>query len=165
MKNLLNGKTNELWAGVNVEAAKWFVARNYFLGIDGQQQDAVRGLELARASKHEDAQWLCGLFPTLPQDSRDWRARFLNSKPRNGRALFFAALSCPYSYTGGCGMPRTPVVFLTPENLQLFNESIKDYAPALGWACTVSAKMAPHSNSSLRTAPKTAPPPSRPRRQ
>jgi hypothetical protein len=35
-------------------------------------------------------------------------------------------------------MPRTPVVFLTPENLQLFNESIKDYAPALGWACTVS---------------------------
>jgi hypothetical protein len=75
--------------------AEWFEARDLFLG-QSVDQDMALGLELARrlveCGKCEDAEWLCKLFPTVPESPWAARSVFMALGDSDARGLVFGAL-------------------------------------------------------------------------
>ncbi len=45
------------------ELIKWWDAIDIICGCNGAFQDLAKGLHMARECTHEDARWLCALFP------------------------------------------------------------------------------------------------------
>ena len=67
------------------EAARWHRAQDLFFGGDHLDQ----ALRLARESDHEEARWLCSLFPDEVTDVEDALSVFI-AQGEEEKALFFA---------------------------------------------------------------------------
>ncbi len=88
--NVMNAKADLL---------KWFKARNLFFGLSGVRQELRKGFVLASECLHEDARWLCGLFPQGAPASRQHAWQVLSSLPKEDpRALCFAGLLSGWPY-------------------------------------------------------------------
>ena len=75
------------------DSAKWFLARDLFLGINYKKQNLAEALKLASECKHKDAQWLCKCFPNGPPETAlEARDVFLLLYPNDSRAITFAGI-------------------------------------------------------------------------
>ncbi len=81
------------------ELAKWYKARDTFLGWNFCRQDVNLGLRLARECTHEDAKWLAGLFPKDVPLSKEEAKRVFLAQGEDARALCFAGRVSLYDET------------------------------------------------------------------
>ncbi len=80
---------------------QWYAARDWFLGLHERMENPSKGLELARQCKHDEAKWLCKLFPDgVPNCPNRIQEVFL-AQGNDAKALCFAAFFVPY-----CGFPE-----------------------------------------------------------
>jgi TPR repeat protein len=72
---------------------QWYWARDVFLDVRGPQPNYAKGLALARKCDHDDARWLCGLFPEgSPTKGYEVIAKFKqisDENPQDIRALAY----------------------------------------------------------------------------
>ncbi len=74
---------------IDQELLRWFQARDCFLNGVANRQDFVKGLRRARTCDHEEARWLCQLFPEAPTNEVQAKRVFLECE-RSARSLCFA---------------------------------------------------------------------------
>jgi hypothetical protein len=110
-----------MFAGGAPPSLRWIEARNVFFGLNFEEQNLARGLQLAAKCEDEDARLLTSLFPRgPPSDAEHVKTILLTAGQRDVRCLAWA------------------FVFL-PRNAsldELWPAARQGYPLAMAWLCT-----------------------------